>query len=888
MSASLSNIESMNACAAPRSAWGGPAIAWIALLLSAAETALTAAPSAAQEVAAVRADAALSLDGRLSEPVWSSTQPASGFVQREPTQGAPASDATEVRFVFDDAALWIGARMASSDAAAIRALVTRRDREVASEQLTVSLDTYRDRRTAYTFAVTPAGVRIDYYHGGDAEGARDYGFDAVWEVETTRDADGWTAEMRIPLAQLRFSEASEQVWGVNVVRSVPSKNERSYWVLVGREDTGWSSRMGALTGLTGLEPSRGIELLPYVAASMDVANGGDPADPFFEERAGSARVGGDLKIGLGSNFTLDATVNPDFGQVEADPAEVNLSAYETFFPERRPFFTEGAQLFGLRGLFYSRRIGAPPLGSASADFSEPIDNTTILGAAKLTGRRPSGLSLGALAAVTGEESVRTYDSDRGAFGSALVAPRTTYLVASTQQELGANASTVSALFTAVDRAMDAASPLASLLSERAFSGLVDTRIRWAGGKYDMSAFLGVTHIRGTPAAVLAQQQSSRRYWQRPDAQHVEVDPSRTSMTGTFMGINHSKLAGEHWIWDVDLYQEGPGYEPNDIGSLGSTDDRGVIGNLIYRETDPGRFYRSWLVGATTVNEWTAGGERTGNWIYPYANVQLPNFWTVGVDGNVMLGGLNDALTRGGPLMQPPYGRGLALWVNGNPGSRTQWEVYVDYSSNDRGGSRIGIDPSLSLRPGDRWELSVDPRWSKWEEARQFIQSRAGGSPATFGRRYVFAHVDRDEVSARLRLNYTFTPDFTLETYVEPFASSGRFHSFGELRAARSGDLLTYGTEGTAIVRNADGSQTVSAGGESFIIAPRDFNVRSLRSNLVLRWEWRPGSTAYLVWQQDGSASRALESVGPGDLLDAFDVTPDHFLALKLSFWMPVR
>jgi hypothetical protein len=859
-----------------------------ALLAALAIMALPPLDASAQEVAAVRADAQLTLDGRLDEPVWARARAAEGFLQREPTEGQPATDATQVRFAYDDDALWIGARMASSAPDGIRALVTRRDREGSSEQLTVSLDTHRDRRTAYTFAVTPAGVRIDYFQGADAEGARDYGYDVVWEVATTRDALGWTAEMRIPLSQLRFNDAPAQVWGVNLVRSVPTRNEVSYWVLVGREDTGWSSRMGALTGLAGVERSRGVELLPYAAASLDVRNAGNPDDPFFDERAGAARVGGDLKASLGSSLTLDATINPDFGQVEADPAEVNLTAFETFFPERRPFFTEGAQLLGIRGLFYSRRIGAPPAGAAGVDFAESVDNTTILGAAKLTGRRASGLSIGAVAAVTGEESVRTYDADAGLFGRALVAPRTTYLVASAQQEVGRNASTVSALVTAVDRSLADGSPLAGLLAERAYSGVVDTRIRWAGGKYDMSAFVGFTHVRGSERAMLAQQLSSRRYWQRPDAQHVRVDSSRTSLTGTIIGINHSKLSGEHWLWDIDLVQEGPGYEPNDVGQLGSTDDRGLIANLRYRETDPGRFHRSWQVGVTNVNEWTTGGESTAVLLLPYANVQLPNFWTVGVDGNVMMSGVSDALTRGGPLMEPPHGRGFTVWATGNPSSRNPWSIYVDWITNDRGGFVIDVDPHLAFRPGDRWEISFDPSWSKSEEARQFILSRPGGSEATFGRRYVFAHVDRSEVSAQLRLNYTFTPKLTLETYLEPFASSGRFHSFGELRAARSGDLIEYGSTGSSIAQSADGSWSVTDAGGSFTIPRRDFNVRSWRSNLVIRWEWRPGSTAYLVWQQDGFADRAADLVEPGDLLDAFDVPRDHFLALKLSFWMPVR
>jgi hypothetical protein len=239
-------------------------------------------------------------------------------------------------------------------------------------------------------------------------------------------------------------------------------------------------------------------------------------------------------------------------------------------------------------------------------------------------------------------------------------------------------------------------------------------------------------------------------------------------------------------------------------------------------------------------------------------------------------------------MESPRTRGVTTWLRNNPGSRSSWGVELTLSSNDRGGSRVGVSPSLSIRPGNRWELSLDPRWSRWEEARQFILSRDGGRAETFGRRYVFSHVDRSEVAAQIRLNYTFTPDLTLETYVEPFASSGSFHAFGELRAAGTGELIDYGSQGTAIVPNADASWTVTDGGSSFTIPPRDFNVRSLRSNLVLRWEWRPGSTAYLVWQQDGFADHDQRSVRPGDLFDAFEVTRDHFLALKMSFWLPVR
>ncbi|NIP79175.1 MAG: hypothetical protein GWM90_08195, partial [Gemmatimonadetes bacterium] len=808
------------------------------------------------------------LDGQLSETAWDRAQPATGFVQREPEEGSPASETTEVRFVYDDAALWIGARMRSDDPSAIRSLVTRRDREGSSEQLVVSLDTYRDRRTAYSFGVTPAGVRIDYYHAADFEGRRDYEYDPVWQVETSVDGGGWTAEIRIPFSQLRFDGAADQVWGVNLARHVPARNEVAYWVLVGRNETGWASRMGELVGVSDVRPSRGVELLPYLAANADMVSG-DAEDPFLEERSTALRAGADLKAGIGPSLTLDATINPDFGQVEADPAEVNLTAFETFFSERRPFFTEGSQLFGGRGLFYSRRIGAPPPGTPDADYFETVDNTTILGAGKLTGRLPSGLSVGVLAAVTGEEEVATYDASADEFGTAVVAPTTGYAAASMQQEFGADGSTLSAMVTGVHRSLEPGSDLAGLVTEDAVSGIVDGRYRWAGGKYDVSAYIAATHVRGSAPALLRLQESSRRYWQRPDADHVEVDPNRTTMTGAMMGINHSKMAGEHWLWDIDYYQESPGFEPNDIGALGGADDRGLLGNLRYRDTEPGPLHRAWTLGAGAGSEWTFGGERQYTVIYPFLNWVLPNFWRINLDADFVTGGLSDALTRGGPLMARPAETSFQAEVQNSSGSRTRWGIELEVGDDDAGGRYLRVEPSLSLRPGARWELSLDPRWIDWTDPRQYVTSRDDGPAATFGRRYIFAHVDRSEVAARIRLNYTFTPELTLETYLEPFAASGAYHTFGELEAARSRELRVYGEDGTGITRNGDGSVTVDADGESFTISSRDFNVRSLRSNAVLRWEWRPGSTAYLVWQQDGFGSRDPGEVGPAELFDAF-------------------
>jgi hypothetical protein len=859
------------------------------IALGCAFASLTALSAGAQSIEAVRAgNSAIRLDGRLNEDVWRSAPAARNFVQREPTEGQPALDSTLVRFAYDDGALWIGARMYSRNPQDIRALVTRRDREGSSEQLIVSLDTHRDRRTAYTFAVTPAGVRIDYYHASDFETARNYDYDPVWEAETAIDSLGWTAEMRIPFTQLRFNRGDVQEWGVNIVRRVPAANEDSYWVLVKRNETGWSSRMAVLTGIQGIRPGRRLELLPYVAADSRFIRVTDPDDPFSKDYASGFRAGGDLKMGVGPNLTLDVTINPDFGQVESDPAEVNLTAYETFFDERRPFFLEGSQLFGGRGFYYSRRIGAPPPGSADADYQERIDNTTILGAAKLTGRMRSGLSIAALAAVTDEEKVRTFDVESDSFGSAVVAPGTGYAVASVQQEFGKTRSTVGATVTMVHRDLDPHSPLAELVTRDAYSAIVDGRLRWSGGKYDASAYLGVTHVRGDSVAILRQQLSSRRYWQRPDATHVSVDPSRTTMTGTTMGINHSKLSGKHWLWDVDLWRESPGLEPNDIGAFGNVDNIGASGDIRYRETQPKGWYRSYELQLGSDGMWNFERIRTSSDVFASMNSTLANFWRLSIEGGYIARATSDALTRGGPLMRTPRGAGAEIELSNRAGARNGWELDIEGFTYELGGWSQSIETSFSYRPGTQWEVSIQPEWSRSETSQQFVNSIAGGRSETFGTRYIFAHVDRSEIAARVRLNYTFTPNLTLETYLEPFASSGTYHGFGELEKAGGSNLILYGENGTTLVRQPDNSYRITAGGQTFSLSDPDFNVRSLRSNAVLRWEWRPGSTLFVVWQQDRQADRALRMVRPGDLFDAFSASGDNYLAVKASYWLPIR
>jgi hypothetical protein len=846
------------------------------------------------QITAVRATQSPKLDGRLDDAVWQNAQWTGDFVQREPQEGKPASERTEVAFFYDDDALYIGARMQSTDPGGVRALVTRRDREESSDQLLVSLDTYRDGRTAYSFAVTAAGVRIDYYHPADFESRREYSFDPVWQAETEINANGWTAEIRIPFTQLRFNESDEQNWGVNIARIIPARNEIAFWRLIGRNETGWASRMGQLAGIQGIRPSRRIELLPYVASDTRVQSEIDTNNPFAEKTTTSARVGGDLKIGLGPSLTLEATINPDFGQVEADPAEVNLTAYETFFAERRPFFLEGTQLLNSRGNFYSRRIGARPLSSVpGAAYVEPISNTTILGAAKLTGRLRSGLSIAALSAYTQEESARTFINDATGFSEAVVAPGTWYGAAVVQQEFGNPSKTSSnayVLLTGVERSLDDGSFLRSMFVDRAYTGIADYRIRWKGGQYDASAFFAYSWLQGDSSAILNQQLSSRRYYQRPDAWHVEVDPRATTLGGSYLGINHSKMSGKHWLWDIDYYQEAPAFELNDVGRLGSSDGRGFSGNVRYRESTPKGLFRSYDIGLFHGVEWNFGGTPQFRMYELFTNTVLKNFWNASAWFNVSPPVMSHNLTRGGPLMGTALGYSTGLNLSNRAGSRTRYRASLSGSRDDFDSWGATATAGISFRPGTQWEVTIDPRVSRSANRRQYIATRSGGRPETFNNRYIFATVDRSELSARFRVNYAITPDLTLETYAEPFAASGRFFDFGELRAARSDQLLVYGTDGTTITTpDANGRRTVTAHGSSFTLNNQDFNARSFRSNLVLRWEWRPGSTLFLVWQQDRSARLPSgEHVRLGDVWDSLSQTGSNFFAIKLNYWLPIQ
>lgn len=837
------------------------------------------------------------VDGVLGDPAWAAAPVIADFVQRDPDEGKPPTVTTQVRLLYDDDALYVAARMLRPDAGAIRRSVSRRDTDSDAEVFMISLDPYLDRQTGYSFSINSGGVRGDWYHPQDQEGGREAQYDPVWSAHARVDDEGWSAEMRIPFSQLRFNAAHEQVWGLQLTRSIPDKNERNQWVLIPRDVAGFFSQFGRLEGIAGIPPARRLELLPYVTGGLTYRANVHPGNPF--EETSSGRMGGDLKMGLGPNLTLDATVLPDFGQVEADPADVNLSAFETVFSERRPFFTEGEE--ALTGLaqnflnrpvyFYSRRIGAPPRGSTSGDFVDQPTNTTIVAAAKVTGRLRSGLSIGALAAMTPREHARSYDSLPGAYEAVAVEPPSSFAVLRLQQDFGSQQSNAGINLTHAHHFVDERGGLNDILARNAFAGGLDFKLRTRQGMYELTGFVGASHVEGDSAAIGRLQRTSAHYFQRPDQGHIRFDPRRTSLSGYTISLRHDKNAGRHTLWGIQVIARSPGFEINNVGRMQTADDIDFNADFIQRDTRPSRYFRQYFLQATTRWGWNFGGIRQYTSAGLNSNVTLHNFMRVSLNLSRGFRSLSDVLTRGGPLMGTPNSSSISSGLNSRPNRPVTWSANVSYASDEFGGWSGTARATLSVRPGTRWQASVDPTYTRGADARQYVSTRSGGAATTFGSRYIFAFVERSQLSARFRLNYAVTPNFTVEAYAEPFAASGAYSRFGELAAARSRELREYGAaaSGTTIVRHPDKSYTVTDGAGSFTLPNLDFNRLSFRSNLVLRWEWLPGSTAYLIWQNnrqrftpDGTVVTA------GRLFDAMSADGDNFLALKVSYWIGVR
>lgn len=833
---------------------------------------------------------AIYIDGLLDEPDWKTGRPVQDFLQREPFEGEPATEKTEVTILYDDHALYVGARMYSNTPENVRGGATRRDDIGYSEAFKIAIDAYLDRRTSYSFGVTAAGVRRDHYYPLDDEiKSRDGGFDPVWDVRTSIDSLGWVAEMQIPFSQLRFYDKEEQVWGVTFNRFIPSRNEDVYWAPRSKKVPGWASLFGDLVGIKGINPTMRLEVMPYGAASMRRNDIDDPQNPFDNGFQWKRRFGADFKMGLGPHLTLDATVNPDFGQVEADPAVVNLTAFETIFDERRPFFIEGNKLLSnsQQTYFYSRRIGAAPLGSASGSYVDVPTNTTILAASKISGRLSSGLAIGALGALTSSENAHVFDPPTGKTSDVRVQPLTAYAVIRAEQEFGENGSYVGMTGTAVKRDLGAGTTLRKLLPGEALTGGVNWDMRSDQGIYEFTGEIGGSLVWGSSLSMQQIQSSSAHYFQRPDSKTARFDSTRTMLSGYAVDLGFHKYGGDHWLWGTSLNLESPGLELNDIGRLTSADDIQASANLHYRETVPSEWYHSYDFGVSVDNGWNFDGIRQFSNVSASARLTWKNFLRTNFDVTHQMRALSDNLTRGGPLMATPQSTSVEASISTNA-TRTPLKASAEYEWDEIGGWSSSYSFSLALRPGDQWEFSVKPGFERSLNTRQYVSSVSNPGNTTYGRRYIFSAIERTTMFVQFRLMYNFSPFLSLEVYAEPFAARGEYSRFGELGEPGGMNLRRYGSDVGSITKDVNNDYVVTDGTSQFMIANKNFNVRSWRSNIVLRWEWRLGSTLYLVWQQNKYRSNPDGSdLSAKSLWESLRASGDNIVVLKISYWIPV-
>ncbi|HEX2721860.1 MAG TPA: DUF5916 domain-containing protein [Gemmatimonadaceae bacterium] len=805
--------------------------------------------------AAAEASSAPIIDGSDTDAVWATASPITDFRVFEPNEDGEPRFRTEARVANDAGSLYVFVRAFDPHPDSVISLLSRRDTKTQSDQIKIMVDSYHDRRTGYEFAVNPAGVKRDYYLYDDVR--EDASWDAVWDVATKIDSLGWTAEFRIPLSQLRYPKQAVNTFGLMIMRDIARTNERLSWPVYRRTKSGVASQFGVLSGLRGLGSPRRLEIVPYAIArnsSRVTANGFG--------RLQQQSLGADLKYGLSSNLTLDATVNPDFGQVEADPAVLNLTAFESFFEERRPFFVEGGGIFQFDGnsvqLFYPRRIGrAPQLAGLVQDATANIPgSSTILGAAKITGRLSSGTSLGTLAALTQRETV----------SGTMIEPQTAYGVARLSHDFRKGESGIGLIVTDVNRNLDDVTD--DFLRRSATVAGVDARHRFGGGRFSATSSFAMSRVAGTEAAIARTQRSSVHLFQRPDSR-LDYDPTRTSLSGTAVSGVIEKVGGV--VRGGASYQRlSPGFEPNDIGFLAQADQQTFYTYVSVTSPQPRSFYRRAHAQLSLATQFNTDGMPTARTPELFVATTFRNssqfsadLW-VGNTGPVYC----DRCARGGPALRVSPSSSLLINWAGDPRARLQRSLAAIYTTSDGGRSQLWrVRPYLTLRAASNVSMELGGRYQRNKNNTQWYTNLGTiGSPTAH---YLFAHLDQHLLSFQTRMSYTATPTLSLQFYAEPFVTTGDYSNIRELASPRAAGYR-------------DRFQPYALGSE-----PGGFNEKQYRSNMVVRWEYKPGSSVFLVWSQGrDQGDRNLGNFAPGrDYGDLFSARPDNTLLLKASYWL---
>ncbi len=866
---------------------------------------------------ATRLDGSISIDGRLDEAAWRLATPVTRFRQYQPDEGEPASLPMEVRLLYDATALYVGARMRQPGGVA--APLARRDQlldangnngsfnSLTTDKLIVELDPYHNHIDNAWFEVNPAGVKGDQFNG-------DASWDPIWEAAARVDSLGWTAEMRIPYSQLRFSRDAAQVWGLQIWRYVDRVNERDMWSFWRQNASGGPAFYGEVAGLDVTHRPRQFELLPYAVAGGTFKRAAS-GDPYHDAREMRFSAGADIKYLLTSNLTLDATLNPDFGQVEVDPASLNLSAYETYYDEKRPFFIAGSSAFGFGGMrcmfcsnssglsaFYSRRIGRPPqldgVVQDHAEYADTPDNTTILGAAKITGRAQGGYTIGVLDALTSQETAHYLPTVGAQEATQVVEPLTNYFVGRVKKDFNEGSTWVGGILTSTKRRMTDG-VVSDRLHSHAEAVGVDWRHYWHRRDYSWMGSVLISNVAGSAAAVANTERSSAHYFTRPDRQvtgdglfSVRYDPAATSLRGYGLFTRVGKDGGT-LLWEAMANVRSPGFEVNDLAYLSRADYQWFNGNIGGNWTTPTGWYRNIFTSIGGATQYNYDGDRTYTQLQAYYGMEFLNYWNLRLFGIHNVPSYDDRLTRGGPVVKRAGYDVGHVQVSTDARRRAVFDISVEAARGvDAPTHSLTIQPGIALKPAPNVFIQLSPTYARDEGDAQYVTAIADPTATAFyGTRYVFGFVRTKTVSLDTRINWTFTPNLTLQLYAQPFIASGDYISFREFARPRGIEKLELGTDiGTVTYDQSANTYLIDpdgAGGAApFTLDNPDFTTRSLRGTAVLRWEYRPGSTLYFVWTQQRSG---YDPVGSFDFASARSAIlgdrPTNVFQIKATYWL---
>ena len=840
------------------------------------------------------------IDGLLDDEVWQNGNWSGEFVQRDPVEGDPPSFNTYFNLCYDDNNLYVGIRVLDPDPSLIEKRGSRRDQE-DGDWIKIGFDSYDDDRTAFVFTLTAAGVKGDYVISEDGTG-EDKTWDPVWYGHVSQNDEGWLAEMKIPLNQLRYSGRSGQSWGLQLERLIYRKGESSFWQFFSKDEPGVVSRFGNLSGLENLSQSRRIELLPYIksdyATSLKILN-----NPFADGTDTDLLTGLDGKIGLTSDLTVNFTFNPDFGQVEADPSEVNLTAFETFFDERRPFFIEGKDILNYHinsgsfrsreNIFYSRRIGQAPNYSLPDQPGMYVDNplkTNIIAAVKLTGKTSNGVSIGIIEAVTNKEEAEI--DVAGKRSKVTTEPLTNYFAGRIQKDFRQGDTRFGLMFTSVNRNIYESH--LKFLNKSAYTGGFDFVNNWANKTYFVSLMTVFSSIHGDKEAILRAQKASARYFQRPNAGHLNLDPNATSLSGHGGTFNVGKAGTGHFKYSALTTWRSPGLELNDIGFLREADYLSNTFNFEYWEYNPIGFLRNFNMRLKQHHIWDfdmvdvyKGGDITNGWDI-HSDVNFTNYWGIKWGLHRFTGEFDKNKLRGGPYFLNP-----SIWhrhfeISTDTRKKFHAKITTIYDKADEGiFSRIQHRPSVTYRPNSQFSFSVDGNYIKEKTDLQYITTtdfiNAFAPPV-----YVFGDIHQKTLGLVFRANYSITPNMTIEYYGQPFVSAGDYSRFKKITnqgASIYEDRYRVFDDNEISYDSSSRTYTVNDNGAIFFFPDRDFNFNEFRSNMVFRWEYKPGSTIFLVWTQNRSMTGSLGEFSYNDDLDnLFNVHPDNVFLVKFNHW----